>query len=149
MKFATRYLVPALFSLCAAGCASGPSYEEFSGAIEPPLPLDGRIYFYSTTDTHTDFRLPVTLNGEEVGKVRPNGFFYVDRLTGQYEISVPAAERNLSLALQDGDVIYIKVDARTGLFAGRVELVPVDRSVGERELNSTTYVGKQAVVARH
>lgn len=146
---AFRSLISAVFLLCVAGCASGPTYEELSSTISPPLPLDGRIYFYSATSSYTDFRFAVTVDGEDVGKVKPNSFIYVDRLAGSYEISLPAnPERKLSLTLQDSEVKYVRLDVKTGLFGGDVNLVPVDPAIGEQELKSTTYTGQQAVVAR-
>lgn len=149
MKIKARYLISVGFLLCAASCASGPTYEEFSGTIEPPLPLDGRIYIYCTKAADVDFRLTVMVNGEEVGKAKPNSFFYVDRLAGKYEISISTkAERSLSLTLEEGEVAYVRLDAKIGLFGGHVDLVSVDKAVGEQELTSMTYTGEQAVVAR-
>ena len=149
MNIGARYLISAGFLLCAASCALGPTYEEFSGAIEPPLPLDGRIYIYCAPASGADFRLSVMVNGEEVGKAKPNSFFYVDRLAGKYEISIPTkGERNLSLTLEEGEVKYVRLDVKIGLFVGQVDLVSVDKAVGEQELKSMTYTGDQAVVAR-
>lgn len=96
-----------------------------------------------------DFRLTVLVNGEEVGKVKPNTFFYVDRLAGEHKISISKkAERSLSLKLEEGQVEYVRLDVRMGLFAGDVDLVSVDNAVGQRELNSMTYFGELAIVAR-
>ena len=134
--------------LYAASCTSGPTYEKYSGAIEPPLPLDGRIYIYCTAASGADFLPTVIVNGEEVGKAKPNSFFYVDRLAGKYEISLSTkAERSMSLTLGDGEMKYVRLDVKTGLFVGRVDLVSVDKAVGEQEMKWMTYTGEQAVAA--
>ncbi len=149
MKIKARYLISVVFLLCAAGCASGPTYEEYSSTIEPPLPLDGRIYIYLTTAFGTAVQPAVMVNDEEVGKAIFNSFFYVDRLAGKYEVSASIkAERSLSLTLEDGEVKYVRLDVTLGLFGGHIEPVLVDKAVGEQELQSMNYTGKQAVAAR-
>jgi hypothetical protein len=149
MKIKARYLISVVFLLCAAGCASGPTYEEYSSTIEPPLPLDGRIYIYRTTAFGAAVRPTVMVNSEEVGKANPKSFFYVDRLAGKYEVSASTkAEHSLSLTLEEGEVKYVRLDVKMGLFVGHVELVLVDKAVGEQELKSMNYTGEQAFVAR-
>ena len=89
------------------------------------------------------------VNGEEVGKANPKSFFYVDRLAGKYEVSVSMkAARSLSLTLDDGEVKYVRLDVKLGLVVGHIELVLVDKAVGEQELKSMNYTGEQALVAR-
>ncbi len=149
MKIKARYLISVVFLLGAAGCASGPTYEEYSSTIEPPLPLDGRIYIYRTTTFGAAVQPAVMINGEEVGKSNPKSFFYVDRLAGKYEVSVSTkAERSLSLTLEEGEVKYVRLDVKMGLFVGHVEPVLVDKAVGEQELKSINYTGGQVVAAR-
>ena len=149
MKIKARYLISLVFLICAAGCASGPAYEEYASTIQPPLPLDGRIYIYLTTAFGADVQTAVMVNGEEVGKVNLKSFFYVDRLVGKYEISASTeAEHSLSLTLEDGEVKYVRFDVTLGLFGGHIEPVLVDRAVGEQELKSLNYTGELAVVAR-
>ncbi len=149
MKIKARYIISVVFLLCAVGCASGPTYEEYSSAIDPPLPLDGRIYIYRTDAFGAAVQPAVMVNGEEVGKANPKSFFYVDRLAGKYEVSVSTkAARSLSLTLDDGEVKYVRLDVKLGLVVGHIELVLVDKAVGEQELKSMNYTGEQALVAR-
>ena len=148
MKIKVRYLISVVFLLCAAGCASGPTYEEYSSAIDPPLPLDGRIYIYRTDAFGAAVQPVVMVNGEEVGKANPKSFFYVDRLAGKYEVSASTkAARSLSLTLEEGEVKYIRLDVKLGLFGGQIEPVLVDKAVGEQELKSMNFTGEHAVVA--
>ncbi len=149
MKIKARYLVSAVFLLCAAGCASGPTYEEYSSAIDPPLPLDGRIYIYRTDALGAAVQPTVMVNGEKVGKANPKSFFYVDRLAGKYEVSASTkAARSLTLTLAEGEVKYVRLDVKMGLVGGHIELVLVDKAVGEQELKLMNYTGEQAVAAR-
>ncbi len=149
MKIKARYLITVEFLLCAAGCASGPTYEEYSSAIDPPLPLDGRIYIYRTDKVGVAVQPAVMVNGEEVGKANPKSFFYVDRLAGKYEVSASIkAERSLSLTLEEGEVKFVRLEVKMGLFVGHIELVLVDKAVGEQELKLMNYTGEQAVAAR-
>ncbi len=148
MKIKARYLI-SVFLLCAAGCASGPTYEEYSGSLDPPLPLDGRIYIYLTTPYGAAVQPAIMVNGEEVGKASLKSFFYIDRLAGKYEISASTKDaRSLSLTLKDGEAIYVRLDVKLGLFGGYIEPVLVDRAVGEQELKSMIYTGEQTVAVR-
>jgi len=149
MNIKVRYLISVLFLLCVAGCASGPTYEEYAGEIDPPLPLDGRIYIYRTDALGAAVQPAVMINGEDVGKANPKSFFYVDRLAGKYEVSASSkAARSLILTLADGEVKYVRLDVKMGLVGGHIELVLVDKAVGEQELKLMNYTGQQAVAAR-
>ena len=149
MKITARYLISVVILLCTAGCASGPTYEEYSSTIEPPLPLDGRIYIYRTNAFGAAVQPTVMVNGENVGKANLKSFLYIDRLAGKYDISTSIkAERSLSLILQEGEVKYVRIDVKLGVFGGHIELVLVDKTVGEQELKSLNYTGEQAVAAR-
>ena len=142
MKIKARYSISVLFLFFAAGCASGPTYEEYSSTIEPPLPLDGRIYIYLPTAFGAAVQPAVMVNGEEVGKANLKSFFYVDRLAGKYEVSTSVkSEHSLSLTLEEGEVKYVRLDLKTGLFGGHIEPVLVDKAVGEQEMKAMNYTG--------
>ena len=148
MNIKARTLISGVFLLCAAGCASGPTYEEFSRTIYPPLPLDGRIYIYLTTAFGAAVQPAIMVNGVEVGTASLKSFICLDRLAGKYEVSASTkAERSLSLTLQEGEVKYIRLDVKLGLFGGQIEPVLVDKAVGEQELKSMNFAGEHAVAA--
>lgn len=149
MKIKARFLISIVFLMFLVGCVSGPTYEEYSSTIDPPLPLDGRIYIYRTNVVGASVQPSVILNGENVGKANLKSFFYVDCLAGKYVISTsPKAEQSLSLTLEEGDVKYVRIDVFLGFFGGHTEPVLVEPSIAEQELKSMNYTGEQAVAAR-
>ena len=74
------------FVILLTGCmATGPKYKEVQTSIPAIESGKGRIYFYRTANfMGGGIRPSVNLNGKEVGKSTPGGFFYVDRATGDY-----------------------------------------------------------------
>jgi hypothetical protein len=54
----------------------------------------------------------------------------------------------LTLTLEEGEVKYVRLDVKMGLVSGHIELVLVDKAVGEQELKLMNYTGQQAVAAR-
>ncbi len=137
-----------MFSILVAGCVSAPAYEEFASIVSPPLPLDGRIYFYRTSALGAAMQPAVKVDGEEVGNATPNGFFYVDRLAGSHEVSLSTrAEETLSVTLGDGEVKYVRFDVKMAIFTGHIEPVLVDRAIGEEELKKMLYIGEQTFAA--
>ncbi len=148
MNILIRVLVSVMFSILVAGCVSAPSYEEFASIVSPPLPLDGRIYFYRTSALGAAMQPVVKVDGEEVGKATPSGFFYVDRLAGSHEVSLSTkVEETLSVTLGDGEVKYVRFDVKMAVFVGHIEPVLVDRAIGEEELKEMLYVGEQTFAA--
>lgn len=149
MSIFAKVFVSVMFSILAAGCVSAPAYEEFANVIYPPLPLDGRIYFYRTSALGAAMQPVVKVDGEEVGKATPSGFFYVDRLAGSHEISVMTkTEKSLSVTLRDGEIKYVRFDVNVGIFVGDVDPVLVNAAVGEEELKALLYTGEETVAAR-
>ena len=149
MNILVKVFVSAMFSILAAGCVSAPAYEEFASVIYPPLPLDGRIYFYRTSTLGAAMQPVVKVDGEEIGKATPSGFFYVDRLAGNHEISIMTkTEKTLSVTLRDSEVKYVRFDVNVGVFVGDVEPVLVDAAVGQEELKELLYTGDERVAAR-
>lgn len=149
MNILIRVFVSAMFSILAAGCVSAPAYKEFAGVIYPPLPLDGRIYFYRTSGLVAAMQPVVKVDGEEVGKATPSGFFYVDRLAGNHEISIKTkTEKTLSVTLGDSEVKYVRFDVNVGVFVGDIEPVLVDAAIGQEELKEMLYTGELTVATR-
>ncbi len=132
-----------LFSiLILSGCASGPTFNEYSANI-PKIPTDsGRIYIYRTATVGTAVQPKVKINGEVAGKAVPQGFFFVDRPAGSYEVSASTeAKRSLTLNLDSGEERYIRLEVKMGLFAGHIKPVLVENSVGKTEIIKTKYIG--------
>lgn len=137
-------VIPVLLTvLMLVGCASGPTYNEVAGTIEPTPQGEGRIYIYRTTAFGAAIRPAIRLDGEIVGKAIPKGFFYIDRPAGTYQISASTeAKRSLSLNLEAGDQKYVRLEIKMGVFAGHVKPVLVDSAIGQEELKKTKYIGE-------
>jgi uncharacterized protein DUF2846 len=85
----------------------------------------------------------VKVNGEVVGRAVPNGFFYVDRKPGAYEITTTTeVERKLSLTLDKGQTRYVKLGLSIGFVVGHVYPELIDADVARKEMESTRYVEK-------
>jgi hypothetical protein len=152
------------FAMLLGGCASGPKLDQVQTALPPLDPEYGRLFVYRTA-LHGAAILPeVELNGQKLGKVKPWGFFYVDRPAGEYEISTsidadrpagptgdaaladkaytPASgkpEPALLLSLAKGQIRYVRLNISVGLFAGHVHPVLVDSARGETEIRSCKF----------
>lgn len=136
-------LIPVLvLSLFMASCAAtGPKFAELSSSI-PTLPPDtGRIYIYRTTFLGAAVQPEVKLNGEVIGKAVPEGFFYADRMSGDYEVLTSTeVDRRLSLTLNSGQVRYVRLDVSFGFFVGHVFPVLVEDEVGKKEIQECRQV---------
>ena len=144
MKFRNLLLGLVFFGL--AGCASGPTYEEYKSNMQPVSPDNGRIYVYRTSALGAAIQPKVRLDGDPVGKAVPKGFFYLDLPPGDYTISASTeAERSLSLNLGAGEEKYVRLEIKMGVFAGHVKPVLVDNDEGAVELRKTKFVGDSGV----
>ena len=123
-----------------AGCASGPSFNEYSSSIPTIEAEMGRIYIYRTTSFGAAIQPKIRVNGEVVGNAVPKGFFYVDRPAGSYEIAASTeAKRALTLTLDAGEERYVRLEVKFGLLAGHIKPVLVDNEVGKQEITKTKY----------
>lgn len=142
MKSSIRYIMVLLAVVTLAGCASGPTYDEYADNISPAAPDSGRIYLYRTSAMGAAVQPGVRLNGEVIGKATARGFFYVDRPAGTYEISASTeAKRSLSIGLEAGDEKYVRLEIKMGFFVGHIKPVLVENSVGQKEIKKTKYIG--------
>jgi hypothetical protein len=140
-----RYLYLVLAALILGGCAtSGQKFSETATtAATGPAPDMGRIYFYRTMLLGMAVQPEVKVNGEVVGRAVPNGFFYVDRKPGSYEITTTTeVERKLSLTLDKGQTRYVKLSLSIGFVVGHVYPELIDNDVATKEMASTRFVEK-------
>jgi len=78
-----------------------------------------------------------------VGKAVPNGFFYVDRSPGNYQmVTSTEVERKLSLTLDKGQTRFVRLNISVGFFVGHVYPELVDNEVGQKEIQNCRYIGK-------
>jgi len=88
------------------------------------------------------------LNGENVGEAQAQGFFFVDRPAGNYEVLTSTeVNRKVSFVLEKGQTRYIRFDVSMGFFVGHVFGVLVDEEKGREEVKSCKYTGKAATPA--
>lgn len=145
MNALSRYLYPILTALILCGCAtSGQKFSESATGTAPgPGPEMARIYFYRTMLLGMAVQPEVKINDEVVGRAVPNGFFYVDRKPGAYEITTTTeVERKLSLTLDKGQTRYVKLSLSIGFVVGHVYPELIDNDVAKKEMESTRYVEK-------
>ena len=137
----TVAILSALVLLSACG-ATGPKYAEHERNLGP-IPQDhGRIYIYRNSYLGAAVQPDVKLNGEVVGTAVPNGFFYVDRPAGKYDIlTTTEVDRKLSLTLDKGQTRYVRLGVSIGFFVGHVYPELVEPSVGAKEIQETQYSG--------
>jgi hypothetical protein len=144
IRYAARLLSIGVVCLLLGACASsGPKYSEAKPDAATPAVGDGRIYIYRTVGMGLAVQPDVKINGEVVGQATPDGYFYVDRKPGNYEITTTTeVERKLSLTLERDQTRYVRLNISFGFFVGHVYPELVDNDVGMRELQDRRYTGK-------
>ncbi len=140
LKFAVIGAVIAL-----TGCAaSGPKFSAMQASTPAVNADQGRVYFYRKDSMFGAALQPaVVMDGAEVGKSQPGGYFYVDAASGSHEASTSTEATNkVSFVLEKGEVKYVRTAPSIGLLVGRVvpELVNADEA--NKELNDLSYTGK-------
>jgi len=141
-----RHLLKSLCSLALVtvllGCATGKTFSELSGGLTPPPPGQGRIFIYRTIVLGFAVQPSVKLNGDVVGTAVPQGFFYVDRPAGVYQISTETeVTRTLSLTLEPEQVRYVRLGIGMGFFVGHVYPELVDDAQGQADVATCHYTG--------
>ena len=121
-----------------SGCASGMLYNEAAQTI-PTLASDkGRVYIYRVTTFGTAVQPAVNVNGREEGRAKPVGFFFVDLDPGTHSVSTTKGTQ-ITLYITENQEHYVRLEMEMGLFAGTVQPVVVDNSVGELEIRKTRF----------
>lgn len=143
MKLLKLAVIGAVIAL--TGCAaSGPKFSAMQASTPAVNADQGRVYFYRKDSMFGAALQPaVVLDGAEVGKSQPGGYFYVDAASGSHEASTSTEATNkVSFVLAKGEVKYVRTAPSIGLLVGRVvpELVNADEA--NKELNDLSYTGK-------
>jgi hypothetical protein len=145
MKIFSRLSLMILVSLLFGACATtGPKFTELSPQISEVSSDVGRIYLYRKSVLGAAIQPEVKLNGDVIGKAVPNGFFYVDKSPGNYEIMTSTeVDRKLSITLEGGQTRYVRLNISMGFFVGHVYPELVDLDVGTREIQDCRYIGNE------
>jgi len=138
-----------VFLVALASCASGLKFTELNPSTKPKSEDTGRIFFYRPTILGAALRPNVVLNGETVGEAISQGFFYVDRPPGNYEVVINTeVERKVSFVLEKGQTRFVRFSVSFGSFMGflmgYVYGDLVDEDEGLEEIKDCKYTGKEA-----
>ena len=158
MKHKILILLFAIGSL--VGCASGPTFPQYSADI-PGISADsGRIYIYHYLDydwlLSNERVASVRINNKFVATSYNGGFFFVDRPAGSYEVKIFGGKlRKLQINLQSGEEKYINLFPKSDrsrfvlnllefldVYSAPhtyVDLKLVDSAVGKAEIAKTRY----------
>jgi len=124
-----------LVALVITSCASGPKFKDYQSSISTLDSNHGRIFVYRNSAFGAAVQPYVKLNGEKIGEAIAQGFFYVDRPAGEYEIMTSTeVDRKLSFILERGQTRYVRLGISIGFFVGHVYPELVDMEVGEKEI---------------
>jgi hypothetical protein len=142
MKLISKLLFFVVVVVMLVGCASGQKYTEIASNISNLTPDTGRIYIYRTIVIAPLIRPDIKINGEVIGSAVPNGFVYVDRKPGNYEIMTSTeVDRKLSLTLDKGQTRFVRLDLSPGFFVGHIYPVLVENEEGQKGIADCKYTG--------
>lgn len=127
----------------SAGCATGIAFQAAESTIPAIEQGQGRVYFYRTAVVGAAVQPKVFLNDEPVGKAVPKGFFYVDRLPGDYVVRCSTeVKRELSFTLAPGETRYVRLKMQFGVLVGHVRPELVDSATALEEMRKTKLVDR-------
>lgn len=139
-----RLLACCLVALTLSACASGVKFTEMNPNTMPKDQDSGRIFFYRTTLLGAALQPDIRLNGTKVGDSVAQGFFYVDRTPGNYEVVTSTeVDRKVTFVLEKGQTRFVKLSVSMGFFVGHVYGELVDSSVGLEEIKECKYTGAE------
>jgi hypothetical protein len=129
-------------ALTLLSCASGLRFADSQPKLTADSHALGRIFFYRPSSLGAAIRPAVRLNGEVVGQAISQGFFYVDRPPGQYEVVTQTeVARKVSFVLEGGQTRFIRLSASMGFFVGHVYGELVDEQEGLAQIKKCKYTG--------
>jgi len=138
-----------LFSCCLlmltlSACASGVKFTEMNPSAIPADQESGRIFFYRTSVLGAALRPDIRVNETKVGEAIAQGFFYVDRPPGNYEVVTSTeVDRKVTFVLEKGQTRFVKFSVSMGFFVGHVYGELVDPAVGLEEIKDCKYTGAE------
>ena len=138
-----RYFSVALFvgvAVLITSCANvSKAPEDESNTAKEFVAPDGRgtVYLYRTgRAVGAAVQFNVKVNGVDAGGTGPGSFFKWDLKPGTYTFLSKTVESSatVQVELEEGDVVFIRQDAKLGLDTGRVTMKQVDAKQGEKEI---------------
>lgn len=139
-----RLFAYCLIALTLSACASGVKFTEINPSTMSKDQDSGRIFFYRTTVLGAALQPDIRLNGTKVGDSVAQGFFYVDRPSGNYEVVTSTeVDRKVTFVLDKGQTRFVKFSVSMGFFVGHVYGELVDSAVGLEEIKECKYTGAE------
>lgn len=139
-----RLFACCLVALTLSACASGVKFTEMNPSTMPKDQDSGRIFFYRTTVLGAALQPDIKLNGTKVGDSVAQGFFYVDRSPGNYEVVTSTeVDRKVTFVLEKAQTRFVKFSVSMGFFLGHVYGELVDSAVGLEEIKDCKYTGAE------
>lgn len=141
MKTYLKRLILLITVISLTSCASGPTFDVFKTTIPDLNPDTGRVYIYRLSTFGGVATQPdVMFNGEKIGEAVVNGFFYVDRPAGSYEIMTSTeVDRKLSFTLGNNQTRYIRLRVSLGFFREHVYPALVEEQEALEEIKYCKY----------
>ena len=137
-----RLIACSVIALTLSACASGAKFTEMNPSTMPKDQDSGRIFFYRTVVLGAALQPDIRLNRMTVGSAVPQGFFYVDRPPGNYEVVTSTeVDRKVTFVLEKGQTRFVKFSVSIGFFLGHVYGELVDPAVGLEEIKECKYSG--------
>jgi hypothetical protein len=141
VKYASRVLVVVIL-LTLVSCATGTKFSDLQPRTTPDTAAVGRIFFYRPSSLGAALRPNVKLNGETVGEAISQGFFYLDRPPGEYQVVTETeVTRKVSFVLEGGQTRFIRFSVTMGFFVGHVYGQLVESDVALDEIKKCKYTG--------
>ena len=139
-----RLFACCLVALTLSACASGMKFTEMNPSTMPKDQDSGRIFFYRTTVFGAALQPDIRLNGTKVGDSIAQGFFYVDRPPGNYEVVTSTeVDRKVTFVLEKEQTRFVKFSVSMGFFVGHVYGELVDSAVVLEEIKECKYTGAE------
>jgi hypothetical protein len=142
----TRLAASILAASVLGGCAtSGLKYSDMASDSPRLRSGFGRIYFYrSGIPLGLAVQPDININGAKVGSAVPNGYFFVDRPPGKYELSAKTEiEEKVPITLQAGETKYVQFYLTPGILLPHANLNPVTREKAEQDMAELRQVEAQ------
>ena len=139
-----RLFACCIVALTLSACASGVKFTEMNPSTAPKDQDTGRIFFYRTTVLGAALQPDIRLNGTTVGEAIAQGFFYVDRPPGNYEVATSTeVDRKVTFVLDKGQTRFVRFSVSMGFFVGHVYGELVDSAEGLEEIKECKYTGAE------
>lgn len=129
-------------ALIVSGCATGPSFQEYSGQLSPLATDQARIYIYRPASESSSVEPDIKFDGKVVGQSIAKGFIAIDIKAGAHTLSTSAhSKRTYTFYFKKNEDYYLRVNVKRRLTRNDVSLKLVDSDVGAEEITITSYTG--------